>query len=133
MRGWWAITDCMATLAIVWDEKNILTSLRLAFEADGYIVDTYLDPVIALPKVIFQPPSLLILNGKMPGMHGVEFFQKYREYSKAPVIFMSAWATEIEAYLARIGIPAEAYLELPFSQQEVVSRAKKIMQVYDKV
>ena len=64
------ITDAsMAHIAIVEDEKNILTSLRLAFEHEGYSVETYDDPLVALPKLIFVPPDLLILNGHMPGMH----------------------------------------------------------------
>lgn len=61
----------MTCLAIVYDERSVLNSLREAFEVEGYVVDTFLDPVIALPKLILVPPKLLLLNGKMPGMHGV--------------------------------------------------------------
>lgn len=117
----------MTYIAIVWDERNILTSLRLCFEAEGFEVDTFEHPLVALPKLIFVPPHLLILNGHMPGMHGLEFFARFREYSRAPVVFASASADMIEAELARRGTPAEAYLEIPFSQRHIVQLAKDLI------
>ena len=109
----------MAHIAIVEDEKNTLTWLRLAFEHEGYSVETYDDPLVALPKLIFVPPDLLILNGHMPGMHGIEFFQKFRQYSKAPVIFLSASADEIQDRLYDIGLPADEYVYKPCSQRQI--------------
>ncbi len=117
----------MAYIAIVEDEKNICKSLRLALEAEGYVVDDFQDPLIALPKLICVPPNLLILNGYMPGMHGIAFFQKFREYSSAPVMFISANAEEIQDTLESMGMTAEAYVAKPFSQRLIVGYAKRLL------
>ena len=111
----------MANVAIVLDERNILTSLRMAFEAEGFVVDTYAVPLPALPKLILVPPSVLILNGRMPGMHGIDFFLRFRALCRTPVIFLSASADEIEAHLLKMGTPAEAYVCTPFSQREIIA------------
>jgi DNA-binding response OmpR family regulator len=93
--------------------------------SEGYAVDTYDDPVAAWPKLISARPSLLILNGYMPRMHGIEFFLRYRSVSSRPVLFMSASAEEIESTLAALGTPADAYLQKTFSLhhlRELVAR-----------
>jgi two-component system response regulator ChvI len=117
----------MTTIAVVEDEKNILTSLKMAFEAEGFDVRIFQDPVAALPKLIFEPPHLLILNGMMPKMHGIDFFKKFRAFSRAPVIFLSASAEEISEELERIGLPADEYVGKPFSQRHLVSLSKSVL------
>lgn len=116
----------MTVVAIVHDELTILTSLGMALEAEGFAVDTYSDPTPALLKLILVPPSILILNGRMPGMHGIEFFLKFREFSRAPVIFLSASADEIEDYLSGIGKPAEGYIGA-YSQRRVIATIKNVL------
>lgn len=110
------------TIAIVYDERNVLTSLRLAFEAEGFGVRTYDDPVAALPELIAEPPSLAILNGRMPGMHGMELYRRLREHSDVPVIFISANADDIAATLRAPEMTEEDYIAAPFSQRLVVRR-----------
>lgn len=117
----------MANVAIVLDEPNILISLRMAFEAEGFAVDTYAAPLPALPKLILVPPSVLILNGHMPGMHGIEFFLKFRTFCSTPVIFLSASADEIEVHLQEIGKPAGAYIRMPFSQREIIAAVRNVL------
>lgn len=117
----------MALIAIVEDERNILTSLRIALEAEGFEVETYQNPVIALPKLLFLPPMLLILNGHMPGMHGIDVFVKFRAYSKAPVIFLSASAEEIQDELERRGCPADEYIAKPFSHRHVMATVRRLL------
>lgn len=107
----------MKRIAVVDDELNILTSLRLALEAQGYAVEVFSDPAVALPKLICVPPNLIILNGRMPGLHGIDFFLMFRQYSKAPVIFLSASADEIAIRLQAVGRSAAAYVNKPFSQR----------------
>jgi len=99
----------------------------MVFEAERLTVETYEDPVIALPKVICVPPNVLILNGKMPGMHGIEFFLKYREFCRVPVIFLSASAEEIEEHLREIGKPAEAYVQMPCSQRQMIAVVRDVL------
>jgi two-component system, OmpR family, response regulator ChvI len=116
----------MTVVAIVHDEFTILTSLGMALEAEGFAVDTYSDPTPALLKLILVPPSILILNGRMPGMHGIEFFLRFREFARAPVIFLSVSAEEIEDYLNSIGKPAEGYIAA-FSQRRVIDAINDVL------
>lgn len=107
----------MKRIAIVDDDIATLKALRLALEAECYAVEMYSDPVAALPKLICVPPSLLVLNGRMPDMHGIDFFLMFRQYSKAPVIFLSASADEIKGNLEAAGRFATAYVNKPISQR----------------
>jgi two-component system response regulator ChvI len=111
----------MKRIAVVDDEPTILTSLRLTLESEGYAVEVFSDPAVALPKLICVPPTLLILNGRMPGLHGIDFFLMFRQYSKAPVIFLSASADEIATHLQAIDRPATAYVNKPFSQRVLLA------------
>ena len=117
----------MSLIAIVIDERNIVSSLRMSLEAEGHAVDGYLDPLVALPKLICVPPHVLLLNGTMPGMHGIEFFHCFRKYAKTPVIFLSANADDIADELARNGTPAEGCIPMPFSQRFVISEVKRVL------
>ncbi len=108
------IVSRMPEIAIVEDEPNILTSLRLNFRQWGYQVRTYSDPCVALPELVARPPDALILNGRMPGMHGLELYRRLRASSNVPVIFLSASAEAIADELARCGTPAAAYFDKPF-------------------
>ena len=109
----------MPEIAIVDDEPNILKSLRLNFRQWGYCVRTYSDPCVALPELIAEPPDVLILNGRMPGMHGLELYRRLRASSDVPVIFLSPSAEKIAAELARCGTPAAAYFDKPFWQEDL--------------
>lgn len=66
---------------------NILTSLRTAFQAEGFAVDALLDPPVAMRKLFLVPPEVLLHNGEMPGRQGIEFFLKYCQCCEAPFIF----------------------------------------------
>lgn len=110
----------MGTISIVDDDRPILDSVSHALRAEGYWVETYEDPVVALPKVIFEPPRLLILNGRMPCLHGIDFFLHYRRYSRRPVMILSASADEIAETLAALGAPADAYVPKPFAMRTLI-------------
>ena len=117
----------MADVAIVEDERNILMNLRLQFEGAGHSVRAFQEPVVALPKLIFEPPELLILNGWMPRLHGIDFFVKFRQFSRAPVIFISASADDIQLKLEQMGMSADEYVQKPFSNSYVLSLSESIL------
>ncbi|MCC0007751.1 MAG: response regulator [Hyphomicrobiaceae bacterium] len=117
----------MTTVTIIEDEKGTLTSLKMAFQAEGYHVDAFDDPLVALPKIICVPPRLLILNGRMPGMHGIDVFKTYRRYCKGPVIFLSASSDEIEEQLQADGCPANAYVAKPHSIRQLLHLAREFV------
>ncbi len=121
----------MLDIAIVDDELPICNAVARALNEHGFQTRAFQDPLIALPHLICQPPRLLILNGNMPGMHGIEFFKRFRPYSRCPVVFLSASVDAIEETLLRQGCTAEAFISKPFSLSQLVSTCQQLIAVAD--
>jgi two-component system, OmpR family, response regulator ChvI len=85
----------MHTIALVDDDRNILASLSIAFETEGYRIMTYADGVSALDGFKTSPPDLAIFDIKMPRMDGMETLRRLREKSDVPVIFLSSRKTKL--------------------------------------
>ena len=86
----------MLTIALVDDDRNILTSVSLALEAEGYRINTYTDGVSALDGFKTAPPDLAILDIKMPRMDGMEMLRRLRQKSDLPVIFLTSKEEQID-------------------------------------
>jgi len=86
----------MTTLALVDDDENIVASLKMFFEAEGYQVRTYHDGESALPALTESPPDIAILDVKMPKMDGMELLRRLRQTSELPVIFLTSKDEEID-------------------------------------
>ena len=115
-----------ATIALVDDDRNILTSVSMALEAEGLKVSTYSDSVTALAQITRQPPDVLVLDIKMPRMDGMEFLEKLRRTSDVPVIFLTSKDEEIDEVLGlRMG--ADDYITKPFSQRLLVERIRALL------
>src|SRR5690554_5611267 len=81
------IPDMSQTIALVDDDRNILTSVSMALEAEGFTVNTYTDGDEALRGLTQKPVDLAVLDIKMPRMDGMELLGKLRKSSQMPVIF----------------------------------------------
>ena len=86
----------MPTIALVDDDRNILTSVSIALEAEGYRITTYTDGASALDGFKTTPPDLAILDIKMPRMDGMEMLRRLRQKSDLPVIFLTSKDEEID-------------------------------------
>jgi two-component system response regulator ChvI len=116
----------MSTIALVDDDQNILTSLSIAFEAEGFRVLTYSDGALALQGFKANPPDLAVLDIKMPRMDGMELLRRLREQSDLPVIFLSSKAEETdELYGLMLG--ADDFIRKPFSQRVLLERIKMLL------
>jgi two-component system response regulator ChvI len=116
----------MATIALVDDDRNILTSVSLALEAEGYRVQTYTDGVAALEGLKTSPPDLAIFDIKMPRMDGMELLRRLRQKSDLPVIFLTSKDEEIDE-LFGLKMGADDFIHKPFSQRLLVERVKAIL------
>ena len=87
------------TIALIDDDRNILTSLSIALEKEGFKVQTYLDGESALIGLTRQPPDLAIIDIKMPKMDGEELLKKLRKKTSMPVIFLTSKDDEIDELL----------------------------------
>jgi two-component system, OmpR family, response regulator ChvI len=105
----------MPTIALVDDDRNILTSVSIALEAEGYRITTYTDGASALDGFKTTLPDLAILDIKMPRMDGMETLRRLRQKSDLPVIFLTSKDEEID------------FIRKPFSQRLLVERVKAVL------
>jgi two-component system, OmpR family, response regulator ChvI len=115
-----------STVVLVDDERGILTSLRMALEAEGYKVRIYNDGVEALEGLTEEPADLGVFDIKMPRMDGMELLRRVRQMSDMPVIFLTSKDEEIDE-LFGLKMGADDYIAKPFSQRLVVERVKAIL------
>ena len=116
----------MPTIALVDDDRNILTSVSLSLEAEGYRVQTYTDGASALEGLKSAPPDLAIFDIKMPRMDGMELLRRLRQKSDLPVIFLTSKDEEIDE-LFGLKMGADDFIRKPFSQRLLVERVKAIL------
>ena len=116
----------MPTIALVDDDRNILTSVSIALEAEGYRIMTYTDGASALDGLKQNPPDLAIFDIKMPRMDGMELLRRLRQKSDLPVIFLTSKDEEIDE-LFGLKMGADDFIRKPFSQRLLVERVKAVM------
>tara|TARA_Y200000002_G_scaffold357164_1_gene339492 strand:- start:1049 stop:1750 length:702 start_codon:yes stop_codon:yes gene_type:complete len=87
------------TIALIDDDRNILTSISIALEKEGFKVQTYLDGESALIGLTRTPPDLAVIDIKMPKMDGEELLKKLRKKTSMPVIFLTSKDDEVDELL----------------------------------
>ncbi len=116
----------MSTIALVDDDRNILTSVSIALEAEGYRIMTYSDGASALDGFKTSPPHVAVLDVKMPRMDGMELLRRLRQKSDMPVIFLTSKDEEIDE-LFGLKMGADDFIRKPFSQRLLVERVKAVL------
>ncbi|MGR3572968.1 response regulator transcription factor [Brevirhabdus sp.] len=120
----------MSRIALVDDDRNILTSISMTLEAEGFEVETYNDGQSALEAFSKNMPELAVLDIKMPRMDGMDLLQRLRQKSQLPVIFLTSKDDEIDEVLGlRMG--ADDYVKKPFSQRLLVERIRALLRRQD--
>ncbi len=115
-----------ATIALVDDDKNILTSVSIALQAEGFMTRVYTDPETALKALTDNPADLGVFDIKMARMDGLELLRRLREKSQMPVIFLTSKADELDEALG-LAMGADDYISKPFSQRLLVARIRAIL------
>ncbi|CAA9548414.1 MAG: DNA-binding response regulator ChvI [uncultured Sphingosinicella sp.] len=114
------------TIALVDDDRNILTSVSIALQADGFVTRVYSDGESALKALVDNPPDLAVLDVKMPRMDGMELLRRLREKSAIPVIFLTSKDDELDEALG-LAMGADDYIAKPFSQRLLIARIRAIL------
>ena len=113
-------------IALVDDDRNILTTVSIALQAEGFATRVYADGQTALKALQDNQPDLAIFDIKMPRMDGIELLQRLRETSDVPVIFLTSKDEETdEAFGLAMG--ADDYIAKPFSQRLLTARIRAIL------
>lgn len=113
-------------IALVDDDRNILTSVSIGLQAEGFATRVYTDGHTALKALLENPPDLAICDIKMPRMDGFELLQKLRDRSALPVIFLTSMDEEPDEALG-LAMGADDYITKPFSQRLLVARIRAIL------
>ena len=116
----------MSRISLVDDDRNILTSVAMTLEAEGFEVETYNDGQSALEAFNRRMPDMAVLDIKMPRMDGMDLLQRMRQKTSIPVIFLTSKDDEIDEVLGlRMG--ADDYVKKPFSQRLLVERIRALL------
>lgn len=105
------------------DDKNILTSISMLLENEGYKVSTFSDGESGLKAILENSPDIAVVDIKMPRLDGIELLKKLRRTSNMPVIFLTSKDTEIDELLG-LKIGADDYITKPFSQNVLMERIR---------
>src|SRR3954447_11650425 len=114
------------TIALVDDDRNILTSVSIALQAEGFATRVYPDGEAALKALLDNPPDLAVLDVKMPRMDGMELLRRLRERSAVPVIFLTSKDEELDEALG-LALGADDYVAKPFSQRLLIARIRAVL------
>jgi len=113
-------------IALVDDDRNILTSVSIALQSEGFVTRVYSDPSVALKALGDTPASLGVFDIKMPNMDGMELLRRVREFSTMPVIFLTSKDDELDEALG-LAMGADDYIAKPFSQRLLIARIRAIL------
>jgi len=121
-------------IALVDDDRNILTSVSIALQAEGFITRVYTDGQTALKAFADNPPDLGVFDIKMPHMDGMELLRRVREMREGvgamPVIFLTSKDDELDEALG-LAMGADDYIAKPFSQRLLIARIRALLRRQD--
>ena len=113
-------------IALVDDDRNILTSVSIALQAEGFVTRVYTDSTAALKAFMEKQPDLGVFDIKMPHMDGIELLRRVREFSAIPVIFLTSKDDELDEALG-LAMGADDYISKPFSQRLLIARIRALL------
>jgi len=117
------------TITLVDDDRNILTSIQMTLEAEGFEVRTYPDGEEALQGLLQKPTDLAVLDIKMPRLNGMELLQRLKQApatAAMPVILLTSKDEEVDEIMGlRMG--ADDYIKKPFSQRLLLERIRSLL------
>jgi two-component system response regulator ChvI len=113
-------------IALVDDDRNILTTVSIALQSEGFATRLYSDGETALKALLDNPPDLAVFDIKMPKMDGMELLRRLREHSALPVIFLTSKDDESDEE-AGLELGADDYIAKPFSLRLLIARIRAIL------
>lgn len=116
----------VSTIAIVDDDHDLLASVAMTLEEEGFIARGYSDSTEALKGLTARPADLAIIDILMPRMDGIELLERLRKHSAIPIVFLSGKDEEVDEALGlRVG--ADDYIKKPFSRRLLVERVRALL------
>jgi len=119
-----------ASIALVDDDRNILSSLSIALIAEGFVTRLYSDGHAAFRALSENPPDLVVCDIKMPNLDGIELLRRLREKNDLPFIFLTSKTDELDEALG-FAMGADDYIAKPFSQRLLIARIRALLRRAD--
>lgn len=116
----------MPTIVLVDDDANILASVKMALEAEGFATRSFTDGNMALQALADKPADIGVFDIKMPRMDGLELLRKLRQTSQMPVVFLTSKDDEIDEIFG-LKMGADDYVTKPFSQRLLIERIRAVL------
>lgn len=113
-------------ILVVDDEERMVRFIRLNLEQDGFQVTEAYRGAQALDRLRTAIPDLVLLDVMLPDLDGFEVLRIVREFSKVPVIMLTAKGEENDRVLG-LELGADDYVSKPFSPRELVSRVRAVL------
>lgn len=123
-------TNAAPTIALIDDDRNIITSLAIALQGEGFVTRLYTDPEAALKALADNPADIAVCDIKMPRLDGIELLRRLREKSAMPFIFLTSKTDELDEALG-LAMGADDYISKPFSQRLLIARIRAILRRTD--
>jgi CheY-like chemotaxis protein len=110
-------------ILVIENEPPIRKFLRISLESHGYTVIETNTAAAGIGHAISEPPDAVILDLGLPDQDGLEVITRLREWSKVPVIVVSARGRESDKVSA-LDAGADDYLTKPFGVGELLARLR---------
>lgn len=117
----------MQRIALVDDDRNLLGTLSMLLESEGYRVDAFTRPDAALRDMRKSPPDLAVLDVRMPAMDGFDLLARLRNVTDIPVVMLTAQDSECDEVLG-LGLGADDFVRKPFSGRVLLQRLRRCLQ-----
>lgn len=117
------------TVLVVDDDREIVDSIAIFLQADGYLVRKAYNGLEALDIVMTENVHLIILDIMMPELDGIKTLLKVRESKNLPIILLSAKSEDADKILG-LTAGADDYITKPFNPSELVARVKSQLRRY---
>lgn len=111
---------------IVEDEPSIAQTVQFTLEAEGFATQHFATGNSCIEALAHQKPSLILLDVGLADGSGFEFFRKIREFTEAPIIYLTARGDEIDRVVG-LEMGADDYIVKPFSLRELVARVRVVL------
>jgi len=118
---------------IVDDEPDVNLVVKIVLEENGFQVDSFTDPLLALEnfKEESEMYDLLMLDIKMPAMNGFELYKQIKKIDdKVKVCFLTAGEMDYEQFRKELSPPAldkNCYIQKPIETETLIKRLNRII------
>lgn len=119
----------MDTILIVDDDREIVEAIEIYLEQEGYRTVVAYDGIEALEVLKGVRVQLAIIDVMMPRMDGIRLVKELRQFSRIPIIFLSAKSEDSDKILG-LNVGADDYICKPFNPLELVARVKSNLRRY---